>query len=142
MHWFHEDAVVPLFVFAIPIVAIAGGVLAGIVKTISTHRLMETALRERMALVARGVDPEQLSGPLGLTGPGSIAELERFRAQGLLVAGFVILTGGAALSVVGGYLDGWGPGDWTLGVVAAAVGLALIASGLIIWPRGKRAGTP
>src|SRR5207245_3354338 len=40
-----DDAIVPLVVFCIPIVAIVGGITAGIVRTISRHRLIELAQR-------------------------------------------------------------------------------------------------
>ena len=71
MHLFDEDVFVPFLVFAVPIVAIAGGILAGIIKTISRHRLMEVAVRERMALIARGVDPARIPGLPAVAGPGS-----------------------------------------------------------------------
>ena len=67
-------------------------------------------------------------------------DASRLRAQGLLVAGFVTLAGGVSFAVVSGRLDSWewDGGDWGLGVVAASIGLALILSGLIIWPRGRQ----
>ena len=141
---FDEDVFVPFLVFAVPVVAIAGGILAGIIKTISRHRLMEVAVRERMALVARGVDPARIPGLPAGVGTGllpllSFADHSRLRAQGLLVAGFVTLAGGASIALVGGVLDSWDLSDWGLGVVAASIGLALILSGLIIWPRGRNA---
>lgn len=140
---FDEDVFVPFLVFAVPTVAIAGGILAGIIKTISAHRLMEAVVRERMALIARGVDPARIPASAGGTLGGSpllsMRDASRLRAQGLLVAGFVTLAGGASVALVGGMLDSWETGDWGLGVVAASIGLALILSGLIIWPRGRDA---
>lgn len=145
MHLFDEDLFVPFLVFAIPAVAIAGGILAGIIKTISAHRLMEAVVRERMALIAKGVDPARVpasaGGLLGGSSLLSMRDASRLRAQGLLVAGFVTLAGGASFAVVAGVLNSWDweAGDWGLGVVAASIGLALIVSGLIIWPRGRGA---
>ena len=140
---FDEDVFVPFLVFAVPIVAIAGGILAHIIKTISSHRLMETVVRERMALVAKGVDPDQfpvtVAGALGSSSLMSMHDLTRLRAQGLLVAGFVTLAGGASFALVGGMLDSWDAGDWGIGVVAASIGIALLLSGAIIWPRGRSA---
>ncbi len=139
MALFEEDFVAPLLVFGIPIVAIAGGILAGIVRTVSSHRLMEVAIRERMALVARGVDPDKIPTSVGFSfGSGPVAAVERFRAQGLLIAGFVMVVGGGALFVV----DQWVYFDeimWPVGVLGIAVGLALLLSGAVIWPRGKHA---
>lgn len=145
MHLFDEDVFVPFVVFAIPCVAIAGGILAGIIKTISAHRLMEAVVRERMALVARGVDPARIPASAGGTLGGaswmSLRDVSRLRAQGLLVGGFVTLAGGTSFAIVTRALDSseWDGGDWTLGVVAASIGLALILSGVIIWPRGRDA---
>jgi hypothetical protein len=143
MHLFDEDVFVPFLVFAIPIVAIAGGILAGIIKTVSSHRLMETMVRERMALIARGVDPAKLPVSAGAMLGGasllSMRDVTRLRAQGLLVAGFVTLAGGASFALVTGALNSWECGDWGVGVVAASIGLALLLSGAIIWPRGAQA---
>lgn len=145
MYLFDEDVFVPFLVFAIPAVAIAGWILAGIIKTISAHRLMEAVVRERMALIARGVDPARIpasaGGALGGTSLLSMRDATRLRAQGLLVAGFVTLAGGVSFAVVSGRLGSWewDGGDWGLGVVAASIGLALILSGVIIWPRGRGA---
>jgi len=143
MHLSDEDVFVPFLVFAIPVVAIAGGILASVIRTISAHRLMEAAVRERMALIARGVDPARIPSGAAAGGHGArigdFAAATRFRAQGLLIAGFVTLAAGGSVALVGGLLDSWETNDWGLGIVAASVGLALIAGGLIIWPRGHGA---
>ena len=150
-HWFGPDVVgpdviAPVMVFAIPIVAIAGGILASVVKTISAHRLMEAALRERMALIARGVDPSRIppaSLEGSLAGLWPLAEFARFRAQGLLIGGFVTLAAGAALGVFLLLVDSWSDGSWSVALIPVSIGVALIASGLIVWPRGhgRLAGT-
>ncbi len=147
MHWLRDDVVGPLMVFAVPLVAIAGGILASVVRTLSHHRLMEAVIQERMALVARGVDPARLSAAsraaAGLPPLFSLDDFARHRAQGLLVGGFVTLVGGAAFALVVGILDAWDPESWAGGVIAGAIGLALIASGLVVWPRGsERASAP
>jgi hypothetical protein len=140
MFWFDGDVVAPLMVFGIPIVAIAGGILAGIVRTVSTHRLMEVAIRERMALVARGVNPDQIPTTLGFSfGSEPVVAIERFRAQGLLVAGFVIVVGGAAVALVDWYVGIGDPFTWPVGVIGMVIGVALLLSGVIIWPKGRRA---
>ncbi len=140
MIWLRDDIVAPVMVFAIPIVAVAGGILASIVRTLSTHRLMEVALRERMALVARGVDPARLSGPGGAGLPPllGLEDFALYRAQGLLIGGFVVLAGGLAIVMVAGILDAWDPESWAWGAIAGAVGLALVASGLVVWPWGRK----
>jgi hypothetical protein len=142
IHWIGPDVVAPVMVFAIPIVAVGGGILAGIVKTVSAHRLMEAAVRERMALIARGVDPARIPAvPLdaGLAGFGAwpLVEYARFRAQGLLIGGFVTLAGGLALGAFIGMMDGWDEGSWTFGLIPVAIGIALLLSALLVWPRGR-----
>jgi hypothetical protein len=142
MHVFEMDGVASYMILAIPIVAISGGILAGVIRTISAHRLLEAAVRERMALVARGVDPGRLAGS-SAAGPlareSGLVGLARYRAQGLLVSGFVTFAGGASFAVVSRALDSLMDDNWVLGVIAASAGLALIAGGLILWPRGGHA---
>ncbi len=135
-----EEDIVPLFlVFGVPIVALAGWLLAGIVRTISAHRLLEAAVQERIALIARGVDPERIPAAATLGGLRmSHAEYERHRAQGLFVWGFALLAGGVTFALVASTLDAWTEGDWPIGVVAAAIGAALLLSSALVWPRGKR----
>jgi len=133
-----EAFIVPVLVFGIPIVAIAGWLLARVIRTISAHRLLEAAVRERMALVARGVDPARIPAAGAYGGPGTdAAGYDRYRAQGLLVWGLTLLAGGVTFALVAGTLDAWTEGDWPLGVVAAAIGVALLVSGAIIWPRKR-----
>lgn len=141
MHFFDEDLFVPFLVFAVPIVAIAGGILAGIIRTISRHRLMEVAVRERMALIARGVDPARLAGLPGGTGTGffplrSFADHSRFRAQGLLIGGLVTLLGGIALGAFMGLTAGWESREWSVALVPVSIGLALLVSSAIVRTQG------
>ncbi len=141
-----DDVVVPFMIFAIPVVAIAGGILAGVVKTVSAHRLMEAAVRERMALVARGVDPSKIPPPgdasLGGGWLMSSPHYPRYRAQGLLIGGIATLAGSLAWLGVTAALHSWEDGEWGVAVVAGSVALALILSGLIIMPRGRQDAPP
>ena len=140
------DVVVPVMLFAIPVVAITGAILASVIRAISAHRLMEAAARERVALAARGVDLARL--PRGLGSELDPATWARARAQTLLVWGLVLTAGGASLTVVSSMVDTevdlfWGVSDGRiLGVVAAAAGLALLASGAILWPRARHGRDP
>ena len=118
-----EDVILPVMLFAVPIVAIVGGISAGIAKTLSRHRLLEVALRERTALIARGVDPSRIPPvDAGLTASAMpwLADYPRLRAQGLLVGGFVTLAGGVSFGLVFALLDSWEAGTWGLGLVAAS----------------------
>ena len=92
-----ESVLVPMFVVAIPIVAIVGGITAGIVHTISRHRMMELAQRERIAAIERGLDPAKLPSLTAIatdTEDGVLwtpAERTARRRQGLLIGGLVTL---------------------------------------------------
>ncbi len=138
---FDEDVFVPFLVFAVPIIAVAGGILAGIIKTISRHHLMEVAVRERMALLARGVDPARIpslsaGAAHGLFPALSFTDLSRFRAQGLFIGGLVTLLGGIAFGVFLGLTESWESREWTLALVPVAIGIALLVSGLIVRAQG------
>ena len=141
MYLFDEEVFVPFLVFAVPIVAIAGGILAGIIKTVSRHRLMEVAVRERMALLARGVDPARIPGLPASAGHGlfpllSFADHSRFRAQGLLIGGLVTLLGGIALGAFLGLTESWESLEWTFALVPVSIGIALLVSSLIVRAQG------
>jgi len=132
-----DDVFVPFLLFAIPVVAVAGGILAGVIRTLSAHRLMEAAVRERMALIARGVDPARIPGGDRGWGLPTSSDADRLRAEGLLVWGFALLAGGGAWAAVAWWSDVFDELNRPLGVLAAAIGLALLVSGLIIRPRAK-----
>jgi hypothetical protein len=51
--------------FLIPIVAIAGGIIAGIVHTVTRARVRELEIRERIAMIERGMVPPPETDPEG-----------------------------------------------------------------------------
>lgn len=53
------------FVFLIPIVAIIGGITAAIVSTVTRGRLRELEIRERIAMIERGLVPPPEKDPQG-----------------------------------------------------------------------------
>jgi hypothetical protein len=136
-----EDVLIPVMIFAIPIVAIIGGITAGIVRTISRHRLIELAQQERIAMIQKGLDPAKLP-PLPVSvedGVGACLspfENARRRAQGLMIGGFVTLAVGLALGFFLSKMDTGEPGIWAVGVIPGAIGLALLISGILVRPRG------
>jgi hypothetical protein len=155
MWQFSGEDFVPLFIFAIPIVAIVGGITAGIVRTLGQQRLIELAQRERLAAIDRGIDPRKLpplpvaSGGGGWEGGGlyaSFADLSRRRAQGLLIGGLVCLFVGVALAI---FLWVVPDGEdahraWAVGLIPASVGLALLIGAMIVRPKdnGSISGPP
>jgi len=150
-----SETFVPFLIFSIPIVAIVGGVTAGIVRTLGQQRIMELAQRERIAAIERGIDPSKLPPmpsyvPMrgmggGMMGPyGSYSDYARHRAQGLVIGGLVCLFVGAALTVffltVG---EGEAHSAWAIGLIPGGVGVALLLGAAITHPRdGGTASSP
>ncbi len=132
------DTLVPLMALSIPIVAIIGGITAGIVRTLGQQRLIELAQRERIAAIEHDIDPSKLP-PLPV--PGGFDDIASTymtprqaalrRAQGLLIGGLVTLAVGIGLGIMLFYL-----GDennvWTVGLIPALVGVALLVSSVIV----------
>jgi hypothetical protein len=133
------DVVAPILVFSIPILAIVGGITAGIVKTMSRHRIIELAQRERIAMIERGLDPSKLPPlPIGEIAEDSPmlspADAARRRSQGLMIGGLVTLAVGLSLGVMLHYLDNQ-PGIWAVGLIPTAIGVALLISAMLVRPR-------
>ena len=140
---FGPDVFVPFLVFSIPIIAIVGGITAGIVKTISRHRLIELAQRERIAMIERGLDPSKLPPlPMGEIAAESplVSEVDyaRRRSQGLLIGGLVTLAVGLSLGVMLYFVADAGEGDhgvWAVGLIPMAIGIALLMSSFFVRPK-------
>ena len=128
---------IPFLVFAIPIIAIIGGITAGIVRMLGRQRLAELAARERMAAIERGIDPAKLPPMPALMDEGWSGESRsdpKRRAQGLMIGGLVTLAVGIALSVLI-----WTTSDersgWAVGLLPGLVGVALLLSAWIVHPK-------
>ena len=140
---FGPDVFVPFLVFSIPIIAIVGGITAGIVKTVSRHRIIELAQRERIAMIEKGLDPTKLP-PLPLSeftaeSPlVSETDYARRRSQGLLIGGLVTLAVGLSLGVMLYFIADVGEGDhgvWAVGLIPVAIGIALLMSSFFVRPK-------
>ena len=57
------EKLIPILIIAIPIMAIAGGIVVGVVRMIGQQRLLELAQRERIAAIERGIDPGKIPTP-------------------------------------------------------------------------------
>jgi hypothetical protein len=140
---FGPDVFVPFLVFSIPIIAIVGGITAGIVKTISRHRLLELAQRERIAMIERGLDPGKLPPlPISeLTADSPLmseADHARRRSQGLMIGGLVTLAVGLSLGVMLYFVADVGEGEhgvWAVGLIPMAIGIALLMSSFFVRPK-------
>jgi hypothetical protein len=135
---------IPLMALSIPIVAIVGGITAGIVRMIHRQRVFELMQRERIAAIERGLDPDKIASmqhPLIYDDHGVFTDprmANERRRQGLLIGGIVTLFVGIAVSVflygVVGAHGGDGEKVWLVGMIPAAVGVALILSSFLVRP--------
>ncbi len=138
MFQFDNDFFVPFLVFAIPIVAIVGGITAGIVRTLGQQRLAELAARERLAAIERGIDPSKLPPPPTLGDPSDWTDSglrdPNRRAQGLMIGGLVTLAVGIGLSVLI-WTTSEERNGWAVGLIPGLVGVALLLSAWIVKPK-------
>ena len=135
---FDSGVLVPIFSLAIPVVAIVGGITAGIVRMVLKARVMELAQRERIAAIERGVDISRLQ-PLPVdvdTDDTAIFASPRQvmlnRSRGLMVGGIVTLAVGVGLGTMLGVLNEGSERVWAVGLIPALVGVALLISSVLI----------
>jgi hypothetical protein len=130
----------PYFILIIPIVAISGGVIHGIVKTVGRQRLAELAQRERIAAIERGIDPSKLPPFIPPGGdphePGlTFAHRQLRTAQGLKIGGIITIAVGVGMG--GPLVAMHEERGWLPGIVLLCIGLALLISARIIRPIGN-----
>ena len=143
-----ENIIIPFLIFSIPIIAIVGGIAAGIVRTLGRQRLVELAQRERIAAIERGIDPTKLpplpammdeTGGYTMWGPRTA----RHRAQGLLVGGIITMFAGVGVACFLLVMRSSGAVDepvWAVGLIPVFVGLAMLISAWLVWPRNGSGG--
>ena len=146
-----EDVFI-LLLLCVPLLAIVGGVVAGIVKTVTQQRQIELVQRERIAAIERGLDPSKLP-PLGPLAPSedvlsslllSPTERARRQSQMLMIAGVITFSVGAGVMTLFAITEDQGDA-WAIGIVPIAVALGLLVSAWLVRPRGNGsggAGTP
>jgi hypothetical protein len=139
-----SDTFIPFLVFSIPILAITGGIISGVVKQVGRQRLIEMAQRERIAAIERGVDPSKLpSLPSLVDERAPLGEVwgSRQRAQGLMVGGLITAAAGAGIMV---FLMLLRPDRdhnvWAVGLIPMFVGVAMLISAALVWPRNCHGG--
>jgi hypothetical protein len=128
-------------VLAIPVLAIIGGITAGILKTRGQQRIVELAHRERLAAIERGIDPDQLP-PIPVVENDLTAILKAMQrtprqaalhqAQGFLITGVILLAAGLGLSVMLLLLSPDADKAWAAGLMPIFIGLALLLSSVIV----------
>jgi hypothetical protein len=131
----------PIMIFAVPIVAIVGGITMGIVRTMTQARIVENAQRERIAAIQAGIDPTKLP-PIPNAEFHEAAEqvrdpdqAARRRTNGLMVGGIVTLFTGIGLSCFFSLVATDG-NAWGIGLIPAFVGMGLLISAFLVRPRG------
>jgi hypothetical protein len=145
---FDFSELIPIVALSIPIVAIIGGITAGIVKTLGRQRLIELAQRERIAAIERGVDPSKLT-PLPVTALDDEPEVwnmsqydrDRRRAQGLMIGGVITVAVGGGLMAFLTVVEDHG-NAWAVGVLPATVGVALLLCAWLVRPKRNGGGSP
>lgn len=136
-----EDVFILLLLF-IPLVAILGGIVAGIIKAVGQQRLMELAQRERIAAIERGIDPNKLPSAAAGGDPYmnnawfSPTERARRLHQGLLIGGIVTLAIGLGIMILFLISEEHG-NSWAIGILPEMIGIALLLSAWLVRPRGN-----
>jgi hypothetical protein len=131
-----EDIVRIIAIF-IPIITIVGGITLAIVRVFTQARLEELARRERIAAIERGADPDKIAALMGtVQDPYAVGNGRLKRAHGLLIGSFILLGIGLGLSIIFHFVEPH-ENHWVIGVLPILVGLALLGSSMVIWPRGK-----
>jgi hypothetical protein len=134
-----NDVLVPIIAIAfsllIPIVAIIGGITAGIIRSNARRRLIELAQRERIAAIERGIDPDKLPKLHIEPENGSLSFEQRQlrRSQALTIWGLVLTAFGLTLFFAVGMSErDYHEAAPTL--MFAGVGIALLLSGRLVRP--------
>jgi hypothetical protein len=142
MQIFEPDFMVPFLIFMIPLVAIVGGITAGIVRTLGRQRLIELAQQERIAAIQRGLDPSQLApiSPefLSEAGPFSAEEQARRQHRGLLIGGVVTLFAGIGMGLFFAIVKPDNNDNmWAVALIPVMIGLGLLLAAALVRPRAN-----
>lgn len=132
-----EKVVFTIAPVAISVVAIIGGVALAIVRTMGQQRIVELERRERTAAIERGLEPATIPAPTasGSFEPGIGWGSRARRAHGLLIAGLVTVAVGVALMILLSVVES--NDHWASGFLPLSVGIALLVSARITWPKGQ-----
>ena len=96
--------------FTVAIVAIVGGIIAGIVSTIAKGRVRELEIRERIAMIERGMVPPPEADPAGFERSIRSVESVQYRHSGHghrhRTAGIVVMSVGFGLMLLIAFTSG------------------------------------
>jgi hypothetical protein len=120
--------------FLIPIVAIVGGIFAGIVATLSRARVRELEIRERIAMIERGMVPPPETDPGGFDRRmDAVERLQRGRghiAPRHRSAGIILMSIGLGMYVLISFAGGLNREALGVGGFIAILGLGFFVNSL------------
>jgi len=122
--------------FAIPVIALIGGMTVAVIKITGQQRLAELERKERIAMIERGVDPAKLPPIMSAysyeNGRGGTGQMQK--AHGLMIGGMICIAVGIGLMV---FLFSIEPNKavWGIGLMPFLGGIALLISAKVIWPK-------
>ena len=129
--------IIAVLIFMIPVVAVIGGIIGGILKAQGRQRLAELVQRERIAAIERGIDTSKLPSLPAEVGPDIRTVMSLLpspeKAQGFLVSGIVLLA--IAIGLIAMLLllpDPQANRAWAAGLMPFCLGVALVVSSFIV----------
>jgi len=124
------------WVFLIPIVAIAGGIMVAIVSTISKGRVRELEIRERIAMIERGMVPPPEADPVGFERSLRSVEGMQYRHSGTRhrSAGVIVMSIGFGLMLLIAFTSGEVGVGIGVGGFLVILGLGLFVVSLLSTP--------
>lgn len=125
--------VLPFLLLFVPMIAVIGGVIAGVVRAVGRQRIAELAYKERIAAVERGVDLSRLP-PVSGGEDRLVQDDARSLTRWLTIVGLVMVFGSAALIVTIAVFDS-DKTKWVAALIPLAIGAALLLSAWIVRPR-------
>ncbi len=133
----HAFMIIAILVFMIPVLAVIGGIIGGILKAQGRQRLAELIQRERIAALEKGIDPSKLP-PLpvldrDLKSIVALMPTDAQRARGFLITGVVLL--GASIGLIVMLLlltDARHNQAWAAGLLPLSIAIALLVSARIV----------
>jgi len=124
------------WVFLIPIVAIAGGIMVAIVSTIAKGRVRELEIRERIAMIERGMVPPPEADPAGFE--RSLRSVEgmqrRHTGRGHRSSGIIVMSIGFGLMLLIAFTSGEVGVGIGVGGFLVILGLGLFIVSLLAAP--------
>jgi Flp pilus assembly protein TadB len=124
------------WVFLIPIVAIAGGIMVAIVSTITKGRVRELEIRERIAMIERGMIPPPEADPAGFERSLRSVEGIHYRQSGARhrSAGIIVMSIGFGLMLLISFSSGAVGAGIGVGGFLVILGLGLFVVSLFSTP--------